>query len=65
MMKSERFHRQGFKDVRGQVEASMKDQFKSPLVDEMRSDDKNYVLERDGVKVYLAKVNSTSRTRSI
>merc|ERR1712151_23820 len=31
----------------------MNEQFKSPLVDELRSS--NYVIEQDGVKVYLAK----------
>jgi 4-hydroxy-3-methylbut-2-enyl diphosphate reductase len=56
MMKTENFFRQGFKEVRGQVEATMSEQFKSPLVDEMKSS--NYLLERDGVKVYLAKVRS-------
>ena len=52
-MKSPSFYRQGFKDVRPSVEKSMQEQFKSPLVDELKSN--NFVLEKDGVKVYLAK----------
>lgn len=52
-MKTESFHRRGFKDVRDGVEKSMDEQFKSKLVDELTSND--FVLERDGVKVFLAK----------
>jgi 4-hydroxy-3-methylbut-2-enyl diphosphate reductase len=52
-MKSPSFYRQGFKDVRPAVEKSMEAQFKSPLVDELKSS--NYVIEKDGVKVHLAK----------
>jgi len=52
-MKTESFHRRGFKDVREGVEKSMEEQFKSQLVDELTSND--FVLERDGVKVFLAK----------
>jgi len=52
-MKTESFHRKGFKDVREGVEKSMQEQFKSQLVDELTSND--FVLERDGVKVFLAK----------
>lgn len=39
--------------MRSSVEKAMEDQFKSPLVDELKSN--NYVIEKDGVKVYLAK----------
>lgn len=53
-MKSEQFHRRGFKEVRKQVEDTIQDQFQSELVDDLKSS--NYVLEKDGVKVYLAKV---------
>ena len=52
-MKTETFHRRGFKDVREGVEKSMEEQLKSQLVDELTSND--FVLERDGVKVFLAK----------
>jgi 4-hydroxy-3-methylbut-2-enyl diphosphate reductase len=52
-MKTESFHRRGFKDVREGVEKSMEEQFKSQLVDELTSND--FVIEKDGVKVYLAK----------
>jgi len=52
-MKSPSFYRQGFKDVRPAVEKSMEAQFKSPLVDELKSN--NFVIEKDGVKVHLAK----------
>ena len=54
MMKSEQFHRRGFKEVREGVEKTMGEQFQSEIVDELKS--KDYVLERDGVKVHLAKV---------
>lgn len=52
-MKSEQFHRRGFKEVREQVEGAMEEQYQSDLVKEMRSS--NYVIQKDGVKVYLAK----------
>ena len=58
MMKSEQFHRRGFKEVREGVEKTMGEQFQSEIVDELKS--KDYVLERDGVKVHLAKVRSDS-----
>jgi 4-hydroxy-3-methylbut-2-enyl diphosphate reductase len=64
-MKNEQFHRRGFKEVRPGVEASIQEQFQSNLVDDLKSS--NYVIEKDGVKVYLAKVRyvmlrcSTSR----
>ena len=54
MMKSKQFYRQGFKEVRENVEEVMESQFKSSIVDDLKSS--NYVMERDGVKVYLAKV---------
>lgn len=54
MMKSDQFYRRGFKEVRDDVEDVMEEQFKSTLVDEMKTS--NYVVEREGVKVHLAKV---------
>ena len=54
MMKSDQFYRQGFKDVRVNVEEVMENQFKSSIVDTLKTS--NYVMEREGVKVYLAKV---------
>lgn len=53
-MKSDQFHRRGFKEVRDQVEAAIQEQYQSPLVNDMKTS--NYIIERDGVKVYLAKV---------
>lgn len=53
MMKSPKFYRQGFKDVREGVEKNMDEQFKGEVVQELRNS--NYVMERDGVKVFLAK----------
>ena len=53
-MKSDRFHRRGFKEVRDKVESAVQEQFQSSLVDNLKSS--NYVIEKDGVKVYLAKV---------
>ena len=55
MMKSDQFYRQGFKDVRVNVEEVMENQFKSSIVDTLKTS--NYVMEREGVKVYLAKVS--------
>jgi hypothetical protein len=54
MMKSDRFHRKGFKEVRDGVETSMKQQYQSSIVKDLKTS--NYLLEKDGVKVYLAKV---------
>lgn len=54
MMKKDTFYRNGFKDVRTNVEETMIKQFKGNIVDELKSS--NYVIERDNVKVYLAKV---------
>eukprot|EP00526_Cylindrotheca_closterium_P011959 CAMPEP_0113618402 /NCGR_PEP_ID=MMETSP0017_2-20120614/9313_1 /TAXON_ID=2856 /ORGANISM="Cylindrotheca closterium" /LENGTH=460 /DNA_ID=CAMNT_0000527899 /DNA_START=58 /DNA_END=1440 /DNA_ORIENTATION=- /assembly_acc=CAM_ASM_000147 len=51
--KSENFHRKGFKEVRDNVEDTIKDQYQSSLVDDLKSS--NYVIEKDNVKVYLAK----------
>jgi len=53
-MKSDRFHRRGFKEVREKVENVVQEQFQSSLVDDLKSS--NYLIEKDGVKVYLAKV---------
>jgi len=52
MMKSDQFFRNGFKEVRSEVEEVMESQFKSTVVDDMKEN--NYVIERDGVKVHLA-----------
>lgn len=54
MMKSPNFYRRGFKEVRDKVEDLMGEQFKSELVEDMKGAD--YIIEKDGVKVYLAKV---------
>jgi 4-hydroxy-3-methylbut-2-enyl diphosphate reductase len=51
-MKSPQFHRNGFKEIRSEVEDTMKQQFKSSVVDEMKGN--QFVLEREGVKVHLA-----------
>lgn len=53
-MKSEQFHRRGFKEVRDKVESTIQEQYQSPIVDDLKAS--NYVIEKDGVKVYLAKV---------
>ncbi|GFH58672.1 hypothetical protein CTEN210_15148 [Chaetoceros tenuissimus] len=51
-MKSDQFYRNGFKEVRTDVEDVMNDQFKSSLVDDLKKNE--FVMERDGVKVHLA-----------
>lgn len=56
-MKSDRFHRRGFKEVRDKVEANVQQQYQSELVDDLKSS--NYLIEKDGVKIYLAKVSPT------
>lgn len=56
MMKSEQFHRRGFKEVREDAEKKLEDEYMSDLVKDLKSS--NYVMEKDGVKVYLAKVCS-------
>lgn len=61
MMKSDQFHRKGFKEVREGVEETMGKQFEAEIVKELR--ESNYLLERDGVKVYLAKVRLIRRKR--
>jgi len=53
IMKSPSFFRAGFKEQREEVEGIMENQFKSNLVDDLRSNE--FVIERDGVKVHLAK----------
>jgi len=53
MMKSDQFYRKGFKEVREDVEDVMQQQFKSELVDDLKTS--NYVIKRDGVEVHLAK----------
>jgi len=52
-MKNPQFHRRGFKDVRGKVEETMENEYKADLVEDLKSN--NYLLEKDGVKMYLAK----------
>ena len=54
MMKSEQFHRRGFTEVRKGVEETMEQQFQSSIVNDLRNND--FAMERDGVKVKLAKV---------
>jgi 4-hydroxy-3-methylbut-2-enyl diphosphate reductase len=51
-MKSDQFYRNGFKEVRKDVEDTMESQFQSTLVDDMKAN--QYVIEREGVKVHLA-----------
>jgi len=55
MFKSDQFHRKGFAEVREGVEGVMNGQFKGQVVEDLRQS--NYIMERDGVKVYLAKVS--------
>jgi 4-hydroxy-3-methylbut-2-enyl diphosphate reductase len=55
MMKSNQFHRRGFKEVRDGAEKRLEDEYMSGLVQDLKSS--NYVMEKDGVKVYLAKVS--------
>ena len=57
IMASESFHRKGFKEVRSKVEENMKQEYQSELVKDLKSS--NYVMERDGVRVHLAKVGFT------
>eukprot|EP00978_Attheya_sp_CCMP212_P035294 scaffold152637_cov56-Attheya_sp.AAC.2 len=52
MINSDQFFRKGFKEVRKQVQEDMKS-FESPLVDELKTS--NYVVEKEGVTVHLAK----------
>lgn len=52
-MKNEQFYRNGFKEVRKDVEETMNEQFMSTLVDDLKSN--KFVMERDGVRVHLAK----------
>lgn len=51
-MKSDQFYRNGFKEVRKDVEETMGEQFQSNLVDELK--DNKFVIEKDGVRVHLA-----------
>ena len=55
-MKNEQFHRRGFKEVRDKVEADVQEQYTSELVGELKTS--NFVVDKEGVKVYLAKVRS-------
>jgi len=58
-MKKPTFHRRGFKEVREDVEKEMQDEYQSELVDDLKKS--NFIMERDGVKVYLAKVRTVCR----
>ena len=49
------YHRRGFKDVRPDVEAEMATTYKSELVESFKTKDANYMVEKQGVKIYLAK----------
>jgi 4-hydroxy-3-methylbut-2-enyl diphosphate reductase len=60
MMESDRFFRKGFKDTREASEKTMNEQFESTIVKDLKSS--NYVMERDGVKVFLAKVCRLSKS---
>lgn len=51
-MKSDQFYRNGFKEVRKDVEDVMEGQFQSKLVDEMKTN--KFLIEREGVRVHLA-----------
>lgn len=52
-MKSPQYHRRGFTDVRPKVEEKMEEDYTSELVEDLKSN--NYLVEKDGVKMYLAK----------
>ncbi|VEU38130.1 unnamed protein product [Pseudo-nitzschia multistriata] len=52
-MKNPQYHRRGFKDVREKVEETMEEQYKSDLVEDLKSN--NFLMEKEGVKMYLAK----------
>jgi 4-hydroxy-3-methylbut-2-enyl diphosphate reductase len=54
MINDDRFYRRGFKEVREESLQTMNEQFESDIVKDLKTN--NYVMERDGVKVYLAKV---------
>eukprot|EP00540_Astrosyne_radiata_P007200 CAMPEP_0116868100 /NCGR_PEP_ID=MMETSP0418-20121206/26996_1 /TAXON_ID=1158023 /ORGANISM="Astrosyne radiata, Strain 13vi08-1A" /LENGTH=447 /DNA_ID=CAMNT_0004504007 /DNA_START=118 /DNA_END=1461 /DNA_ORIENTATION=- len=53
LMRDKQFHRQGFKEQRDEVEKTMDNEYQSALVKDLRSN--QYVMERDGVRVHLAK----------
>lgn len=55
MMKSPRFHRRGFQDARDDAEQRLQEEYMSEVVKDLKAS--NYVMEKDGVKVYLAKVS--------
>jgi 4-hydroxy-3-methylbut-2-enyl diphosphate reductase len=54
MIDSKQYYRRGFKEVRKESEQTMNEQFQSPIVNDLKTN--NYIMERDGVTVYLAKV---------
>ena len=49
------YHRRGFKAVRPEVEAEMATTYKSELVESFKTKDANYRVEKQGVRIYLAK----------
>jgi len=53
IMASDSFHRMGFKDTREKAAETMKSEYQSELVADLKSN--NFVMERDGVRVHLAK----------
>ena len=53
-MKNPQYHRRGFKDQRSQVEEEMVSTYKADLVEDLKATT-NYMIEKDGVKMYLAK----------
>jgi 4-hydroxy-3-methylbut-2-enyl diphosphate reductase len=55
-MRNDQFHRRGFKESRDKVEADIQEQYTSELVGELKSS--NFVVDKEGVKVYLAKVRT-------
>mmetsp|Transcript_20162 Transcript_20162/g.50182 ORF Transcript_20162/g.50182 Transcript_20162/m.50182 type:complete len:460 (+) Transcript_20162:307-1686(+) len=52
-MKNPQYHRRGFTDVRPKIEEKMEEDYTSELVEDLKSN--NYLVEKDGVKMYLAK----------
>jgi hypothetical protein len=54
IMATDSFHRMGFQDTREKAAETMKSEYQSELVADLKSN--NFVMERDGVRVHLAKV---------
>ena len=53
-MKNPQYHRRGFKEQRNKVEEEMLGTYKADLVEDFKKTT-NYMIEKDGVKMYLAK----------